>query len=98
MRDGELDTEVREVRQAGKHDGAPEGLLRCIGVSHSGAIVRSGNRASPDEISVLEAIWPRESQPGRRLWCLVGVAFFILNGLINVVLPLFLPVEWVAKN
>jgi len=47
---------------------------------------------------LLEAIWPREEQPRLRLWRLVGVAFFVLNGFINVVFPLLLPVEWVATH
>jgi len=47
---------------------------------------------------LLEAVWPRESQPKRRLWRSVGVAFFVLNGLINVALPLALPVAWVAGH
>jgi sterol desaturase/sphingolipid hydroxylase (fatty acid hydroxylase superfamily) len=46
----------------------------------------------------IEAIWPRESQPRLRLWRLLGVLFFIINGVINVVLPLALPVEWVVTH
>lgn len=47
---------------------------------------------------LLEAVWPRESQPKRRFWRLTGIAFFIVSGFINVVMPLFLPVEWVAAH
>ena len=47
---------------------------------------------------LLEAIWPREAQPKRRFWRTLGVAFFVLNGFINVVFPLLLPVEWIATH
>ena len=47
---------------------------------------------------LLEALWPRETQPKRRFWRLTGIAFFIVSGFINVIFPLFLPVEWVAAH
>jgi sterol desaturase/sphingolipid hydroxylase (fatty acid hydroxylase superfamily) len=47
---------------------------------------------------LLEAVWPREEQPRRKLWRLLGIGFFVMNGVINVVFPMFLPVEWVAAH
>lgn len=47
---------------------------------------------------VAEAIWPREQQPARKLWRLIGLAFFVVNALINVGFPLLLPAEWIATH
>jgi sterol desaturase/sphingolipid hydroxylase (fatty acid hydroxylase superfamily) len=47
---------------------------------------------------LVEVIWPREDQPKRRLWRMLGVAFFIMNAVINVGLPLLLPIEWIATH
>jgi len=46
----------------------------------------------------VESVWPREAQPARRFWRIVGIGFFILNGFINVVFPLLLPVGWIATH
>lgn len=45
-----------------------------------------------------ELLIPRETQPRRRFWRLVGIAFFIVSGAINVGLPLLLPGAWVAAH
>src|SRR5262245_55960273 len=47
---------------------------------------------------LLEVVWPREDQPRRRFWRIVGIAFFVMNGIINVFFPFLLPVEWVATH
>ena len=46
----------------------------------------------------IEAIWPRESQPQRRWWRLLGIGFFVMAAVINVFLPLALPAEWIATH
>lgn len=46
----------------------------------------------------IESFWPREAQPRIRLWRAVGMAFFCVSGAINVVLPLLIPVEWIATH
>jgi len=45
-----------------------------------------------------ELLIPREAQPRLRSWRLIGIAFFVVGGLINVGLPLLLPGEWVASH
>ena len=47
---------------------------------------------------LIESIWPREVQPKRRLWRLIGAGFFLLSAVINIGLPLLLPAEWIAAH
>jgi len=47
---------------------------------------------------LLEVFWPREAQPRRRFWRILGIGFFAMNGVINVFLPLMLPVGWIEAH
>lgn len=47
---------------------------------------------------LLEVIWPRETQPRLKLWRVLGVAFFCVSGAINVLLPLAIPGDWIARH
>ena len=47
---------------------------------------------------IIEALMPREAQPKIRGWRFVGIGFFIIGGIIAVLLPLLIPGEWVATH
>src|SRR5258705_303639 len=46
----------------------------------------------------IEGLWPARTFPKIRLWKLVGVAFFVLIIALGIVMPLLLPVEWLAEH
>lgn len=45
-----------------------------------------------------ERIWPARSFPPRSGWQWLGIAFLVLAMIIGTVLPLLLPVEWMAEH
>jgi len=47
---------------------------------------------------IVEAAAPARKFPRRRLWRLVGAAFFVVMGAIATVTPLVLPPDWVAAH
>jgi len=46
----------------------------------------------------VELIWPARSFPVRRGWHWLGIAFLLLIGTIGAVVPLLLPVQWMAAH
>jgi sterol desaturase/sphingolipid hydroxylase (fatty acid hydroxylase superfamily) len=47
---------------------------------------------------LLERIAPREAQPPRRAWRMLGLAFFGISGAINIGLPLLIPVRFIETH
>lgn len=47
---------------------------------------------------LLEAVFPARTYPARRLWRLLGWGFLIAVALIATVVPLLLPVSWLARH
>ena len=46
----------------------------------------------------IESLWPARAFPKIRLWRLVGVAFLVLIMAFGIVMPLLLPVQWLAEH
>jgi sterol desaturase/sphingolipid hydroxylase (fatty acid hydroxylase superfamily) len=45
-----------------------------------------------------EALWPARQFPARRGWRWIGVGFLVLIGTAGAVVPLLLPVQWMAAH
>lgn len=45
-----------------------------------------------------EALVPRDAMPARRFWRLKGLLFFVVIAAVNSVLPLLLPLPWIAAH
>lgn len=46
----------------------------------------------------IEARWPARSFPPRRGWRWLGIGFLLLIGTVGTVVPLLLPIEWMAAH
>ena len=47
---------------------------------------------------VVEAIWPARLFPPVRFWRLIGVGFLVLGSTAAVMVPMILPVKWLAAH
>ncbi|HEY8009535.1 MAG TPA: sterol desaturase family protein [Rudaea sp.] len=47
---------------------------------------------------IVEQIWPARNFPPRRGWQWIGAAFLVLSLTIGTLLPLYLPVDWMAEH
>jgi sterol desaturase/sphingolipid hydroxylase (fatty acid hydroxylase superfamily) len=48
--------------------------------------------------AVTERVWPARQFPARRGWQLIGIAFLVLIATLGTVVPLLLPVDWLAAH
>ena len=49
-------------------------------------------------MAIIEAVWPAREFPKIRFWRIVGVAFLVVIMALGVVMPLLLPVAWLAEH
>ena len=47
---------------------------------------------------ITEKLWPAREFPPRRGWQWVGIAFLVLIGTVNIVVPLLVPGDWLAAH
>lgn len=46
----------------------------------------------------IETLWPARALPPRRGWRWLGIVFLLLIGTVGAVVPLLLPLEWMAEH